>query len=138
MHEDLTSHDCIVLIITVYSHNIYQTQINSIKLQNGFNPISSSIHLSFILKTERERVYSILYGYSFISIFLFRSLSYYIIHMFIIIGTEGEVHCVRMNLLMYGTIGVLCTYYDQLLRLSFVTIIYGRLSSTAPSTFFSV
>ena len=107
MHEDLLSHDCIVLIITVYSHNIYQKHINNMKLKNWFQP-QLIVHSFIIHYQDRERECV----KHTICIFLFTSLSYNIIHLFIIIGTEGEVHCVRMYLLMYCTIGVLCTYYD--------------------------
>ena len=65
--------------------------------------VSTPTHLPFIyhsLSRPRERVCKAYYLYFLVYIFI------------IIIGTEGEVHCVRMYLLMYCTIGVLCTYYD--------------------------
>ena len=71
MHEDLTSYDCIVLIIyCLSSHHTYKI-INSIKFQNWFQP---QLILTFILHSQDwEREYSILYGYSFICILLFAS-----------------------------------------------------------------
>ena len=54
MHEDLPSQDCIVLIITVYSHNIYQKHKNSIKLKNWFQP-QHIFHAFIIHNKDRER-----------------------------------------------------------------------------------
>jgi hypothetical protein len=61
MHEDLTSYDCIVFIITVYPHNIYYKIINIIKIKIWFQlqftyPIILSLKM---IERERATVYSI-------------------------------------------------------------------------------
>ena len=55
MHEDLTSYDCIVIIITVYPHNI---NIKLEKVKKFKKLVSTPTHptiLSFIEERERER-----------------------------------------------------------------------------------
>ena len=92
MHEDLPSQDCIVLIITVYSHNIYQKHKNSIKLKNWF---------------PRERVCKAYYMVIHLSVFSCLHLYHIIPYICSYHWEEGEVHCVRMYLLVYCTICVL-------------------------------
>jgi hypothetical protein len=100
MHEDLTSYDCIVIIITVYPHNL------NIKLEKVKKKIkklvSTPTHptiLPFVEERERERenivyiIWLLVYLYTyFVSIIYFYRITY----LFFIIGTEGKVYCVRM------------------------------------------
>ena len=68
MHEDLISYDCIVLIITVYSHNLYQKHINSIKLKNWFQP-QFIFHLFIIHSQDWERECKAYYMVIHLSVF---------------------------------------------------------------------
>ena len=126
MHEDLTSYDCIVFIIPVYPHNIYYKIINIIKIKNL---VSTPIHLSYypslkMIEREREKVYSIpiwLFIYLYIyCLHCFSIILYiYITYLLIIVGTEGEVYCVRMYLVY---LVVYCT------------VCQAHVISTSPST----
>ena len=71
MHEDLTSYDCIVIIITVYPHNI---NIKLEKVKNIKKLVSTPTHPTYfhLLKREREREkYSLYYMVISLSVYLF-------------------------------------------------------------------
>ena len=125
-----------------YSPNIYQKQINSMKIKNWFQP--QLIFHSFIIHYQDRERHSVKH-----TTWLFINLCFLVYIFIILYHTSVHYHWDRGGsaLCTYVPSCVLynmCSLYVLWLAPLFVlchahvTIFYGRSSSTAPSTFFSV